>query len=693
MLVPRNGLLLLGADSPRAAALAAHARAARSRRSASTATPTWRASDAAGRRRAARAFKVHRHGTLVRHLRGAAARRAQRPQRARRHRRRARRSASTAGAIAEGLRSVRGRQAPPGAARRRSTASRSTTTSRTIRPPSPRRIAALRLAHPTRRIWAIFEPRSASSCLKVFQSDFVEAFEGADQVVVAPVFRSKVAEDRAAVAGGARRRSGGQGPAGACRRVRPPTSSTPSRARPRSGDLVVVMSNGGFDGVHDKLLDALGDRAVTAVRSDGRRSIGDAVAHDHAMTATALQACAAQLEARLGPGRVTRRRAARAAHDVQGRRRRRLAGRGAQRGRAGRRRPHAPARRPRASRRSAAARTCWSATAASAASSCSSAIARSRREDATGVRAGAGVTINGLVRWLVGQGLAGLEAWAGTPGTVGGALHGNAHFKGVNIGDLVRDVRVLDRRGDARARWPRPRWRSATTRSRLQTLRRDRRVGRVHRGDRRAGRAARRRPRLARLPQAHAAARRAERRLHLPEPRPGARPRARRHPVVGRRARRSRRPQGRARGRRAGVAAARQLHRPRRRRHGARHPRPGRALPAGRAPSASACGCAKRSSTSASSTDRPRPHGPHTTMSTLLIEGGRRLSGRITVDGNKNSALPLRRRLPAQRRDVPSRERAAHLGHPRDGRPAHRPRRPRSADSGTPTLEISTAAR
>ena len=69
------------------------------------------------------------------------------------------------------------------------------------------------------------------------------------------------------------------------------------------------------------------------------------------------------------------------------------------------------------------------------------------REDATGVRAGAGLTINGLVRWLVGQGLAGLEAWAGTPGTVGGALHGNAHFKGVNIGDLVREVRVLDRAG------------------------------------------------------------------------------------------------------------------------------------------------------------------------------------------------------------------------------------------------------
>lgn len=70
--------------------------------------------------------------------------------------------------------------------------------------------------------------------------------------------------------------------------------------------------------------------------------------------------------------------------------------------------------------------------------------------DPTGVRAGAGLTINGLVRWLVGQGFAGLEAWAGTPGTVGGALHGNAHFKGVNIGDLVREVRVLDRQGDLR---------------------------------------------------------------------------------------------------------------------------------------------------------------------------------------------------------------------------------------------------
>ncbi len=63
------------------------------------------------------------------------------------------------------------------------------------------------------------------------------------------------------------------------------------------------------------------------------------------------------------------------------------------------------------------------------------------------MRAEAGVTINGLVRWTIGRGLAGLEAWAGTPGTVGGAIYGNAHFGGRNIGDLVTRLSLVTRRG------------------------------------------------------------------------------------------------------------------------------------------------------------------------------------------------------------------------------------------------------
>jgi UDP-N-acetylmuramate dehydrogenase len=63
------------------------------------------------------------------------------------------------------------------------------------------------------------------------------------------------------------------------------------------------------------------------------------------------------------------------------------------------------------------------------------------------VRVDAGATINGLVRWLIGRGHAGLESFAGTPGTVGGAIHGNAHWQGMNIGDAVAHVLLLSPRG------------------------------------------------------------------------------------------------------------------------------------------------------------------------------------------------------------------------------------------------------
>jgi UDP-N-acetylmuramate dehydrogenase len=63
------------------------------------------------------------------------------------------------------------------------------------------------------------------------------------------------------------------------------------------------------------------------------------------------------------------------------------------------------------------------------------------------VRADAGLTINGLVRWTINRGHAGLEAWAGTPGTVGGAVFGNAHFRGRNIGELIDAVDVVSAGG------------------------------------------------------------------------------------------------------------------------------------------------------------------------------------------------------------------------------------------------------
>jgi UDP-N-acetylmuramate dehydrogenase len=66
------------------------------------------------------------------------------------------------------------------------------------------------------------------------------------------------------------------------------------------------------------------------------------------------------------------------------------------------------------------------------------------------VRAEGGVTINGLVRYTLGHGLAGLADWAGTPGTVGGAMRGNAHFQGRLISQHVASVEVAAPDGTVR---------------------------------------------------------------------------------------------------------------------------------------------------------------------------------------------------------------------------------------------------
>lgn len=86
------------------------------------------------------------------------------------------------------------------------------------------------------------------------------------------------------------------------------------------------------------------------------------------------------------------------------------------------------------------------------------------------VRADAGLTINGLVRWTINRGCAGLEAWAGTPGTVGGAVYGNAHFKGRNIGELIEAVEVVSGSGHV-VRIPAADMEFGYDRSRLQRTR------------------------------------------------------------------------------------------------------------------------------------------------------------------------------------------------------------------------------
>jgi UDP-N-acetylmuramate: L-alanyl-gamma-D-glutamyl-meso-diaminopimelate ligase len=119
-------------------------------------------------------------------------------------------------------------------------------------------IRALRASEAGHRLWAIFEPRSATSCRRVFQADFARAFadSGADEIVLAPVFRMSLPEaERLSVdqliadltAAGRHARA----PGGTAEIVRLVAADA------RDGDLVLVMSNGGFDGIHDQLLAGL----------------------------------------------------------------------------------------------------------------------------------------------------------------------------------------------------------------------------------------------------------------------------------------------------------------------------------------------------------------------------------------------------------------------------------------------------
>jgi UDP-N-acetylmuramate: L-alanyl-gamma-D-glutamyl-meso-diaminopimelate ligase len=120
-------------------------------------------------------------------------------------------------------------------------------------------LTGVRSAFPSRRVWAIFEPRSATSCRRIFQADFARALGHAHHVILPAVFRSTLAEDQRLDPEVVVRDLQA---ADVDARFIPSTDEivrTVSREA-RDGDLVVVMSNGGFDNIHQKLLDALSAR-------------------------------------------------------------------------------------------------------------------------------------------------------------------------------------------------------------------------------------------------------------------------------------------------------------------------------------------------------------------------------------------------------------------------------------------------
>ena len=120
-------------------------------------------------------------------------------------------------------------------------------------------IEAIRAAYDGRTIWAVFEPRSNTSKRNLFEQEFAAALALADRAVIAPVYQPEKVPDgeRLSVDNLVSRIDRLRG-AGRARKVDGAEEIASLIARDtRPGDVVLVMSNGGFDNVHDRILRAL----------------------------------------------------------------------------------------------------------------------------------------------------------------------------------------------------------------------------------------------------------------------------------------------------------------------------------------------------------------------------------------------------------------------------------------------------
>ena len=119
-------------------------------------------------------------------------------------------------------------------------------------------LAALRGRYGRAKLWAIFEPRSNTTRRNIFQKDFAQAFDAADEIIfAAPYLAEKIPEGE---------------------RLHPEKVVADLKARGKKafflpsiddivaliardtkpGDVVCFMSNGGFGGIYDKTIQALG---------------------------------------------------------------------------------------------------------------------------------------------------------------------------------------------------------------------------------------------------------------------------------------------------------------------------------------------------------------------------------------------------------------------------------------------------
>jgi UDP-N-acetylmuramate: L-alanyl-gamma-D-glutamyl-meso-diaminopimelate ligase len=128
-------------------------------------------------------------------------------------------------------------------------------------------VEAIQRRYPGRPVWAVFEPRSFTARSRRFQAEFTEALAGAERVLLARPFSSDYSAgverlDTDAIAAALRAQGRDAAACGSSDEVLERLA-----ARTVPGDVVLIMSNGGFDNIHERLLAALRARGGAAERA------------------------------------------------------------------------------------------------------------------------------------------------------------------------------------------------------------------------------------------------------------------------------------------------------------------------------------------------------------------------------------------------------------------------------------------
>ena len=121
-------------------------------------------------------------------------------------------------------------------------------------------LRALREVYPSARLWAVLEPRSNTLRRNVFQKELVASLSLADHVILDAVYQQQRIPENERLHPEqvvASLRQAGT-PAELCPNVAAIVDSLARQVR--VGDVVVILSNGGFDGIYEKLPERLRQR-------------------------------------------------------------------------------------------------------------------------------------------------------------------------------------------------------------------------------------------------------------------------------------------------------------------------------------------------------------------------------------------------------------------------------------------------